>query len=113
MKNKCPIVVIDYGMGNIGSICNMYKYLGYQVDVTSDRSVISSAEKIILPGVGHFDKAIQNINRLGLYEIIRRKALVEKTYILGICLGMHIMCSASDEGSEPGLALVDAEVIAF
>jgi glutamine amidotransferase len=107
------ITIIDYGMGNLGSIANMIKRIGHKSEITNNISFINSAEKIILPGVGHFDKAMQNINSLGLLEIIRKKALKDKTPMLGICLGMQLMCKQSEEGKEQGLCLVDAEVKRF
>jgi imidazole glycerol-phosphate synthase subunit HisH len=107
------IVIIDYGMGNIGSICNMFKYLGSEVTISSDYDTIKSADKLVLPGVGKFDKAIQNINKLGLQELIQTKALKSKTPILGICLGMHLMCQGSEEGNLPGLSLIKAKVKKF
>lgn len=112
ITNK-KIVIIDYGMGNIGSICNMFKYLGTPVIVSSDTHIIETADKLVLPGVGHFDKAMQNINSLGIFDLIRNKALIKKIPILGICLGMQIMCKSSEEGILPGLSLVKAEVKKF
>ena len=107
------IVIINYGMGNIGSICNMFKYLGTPVVVSCDPQIIKSADKLVLPGVGHFDKAMQNINSLGIFNSIIDKALIHKTPILGICLGMQIMCKSSEEGVLPGLSLINAEVKKF
>jgi glutamine amidotransferase len=107
------IVIIDYKMGNIGSIANMIKRIGYQCEITSDTSIIQAAEKIILPGVGHFDKAMQNIASLGLKEIIINKALIDKTPMLGICLGMQIMGNQSEEGVEKGLGIIDADFKKF
>jgi len=107
------ITIINYGMGNLGSIANMIKRIGYSSEITSDISKIESAEKIILPGVGHFDKAMQNIVSLGLLDVIKKKALEDKTPILGICLGMQLMCKRSEEGRESGLELIDAEVKKF
>lgn len=107
------ITIIDYGMGNLGSIVNMIKRIGYSSEVTSDISKIASAEKIILPGVGHFDKAMQNISGLGLLDIIKKKALNDKTPMLGICLGMQLMCKSSEEGKEKGIGLIDADVKRF
>lgn len=112
ITNK-KIVIIDYGMGNIGSICNMFKYLGTPVIVSSNTHIIETADKLVLPGVGHFDKAMQNINSLGIFDLIRNKALIKKIPILGICLGMQIMCKSSEEGILPGLSLVKAEVKKF
>jgi glutamine amidotransferase len=107
------ITIIDYGMGNLGSIANMIKYIGYNSLITSDISEIESATKIILPGVGRFDKAMMNINSLGLLPVIKQKAIAQKTPMLGICLGMQLMCKNSDEGSEKGLGFIDAEVKRF
>lgn len=107
------ITIINYGMGNMGSIANMIKRIGIRSEITSDISKIDSAERIILPGVGNFDKAIQNINGLGVKEIITKKALHDRIPILGICLGMQIMCKKSEEGKEPGLGIIDAEVKKF
>lgn len=107
------IVVIDYGMGNIGSIVNMIKFVGAKSIITSDKKIIEKATKIILPGVGHFDRAMQNIQQLDLQEVITYKAIDEKIPFLGICLGMQLMCNRSGEGNLDGLKLVDAEVLHF
>jgi glutamine amidotransferase len=107
------ITIIDYGMGNLGSIANMLKRIGGQCRITSAHEEIEIAEKIILPGVGHFDKAMENIEKLKLFEIIRSKVLIDKTPILGICLGMQLMCKSSEEGTRRGLGLVDADVKRF
>ena len=107
------ITIINYGMGNLGSIENMLKRIGCSSEISSDIGKIEAAEKIILPGVGHFDKAMENIEKLGLKEVIRKKALVDKSPLLGICLGMQLMCKSSEEGSTPGLGLIDAEVKRF
>jgi glutamine amidotransferase len=66
-----------------------------------------------LPGVGHFDKAMENLEKLGLIETIKKKALKDKTPILGICLGMQLMCKSSEEGTRLGLGLIDANVKRF
>jgi imidazole glycerol-phosphate synthase subunit HisH len=100
-------------MGNLGSIVNMIKRIGYRCEITSEKAKIDLAEKIILPGVGHFDRAMQNIVTLGLMDVITKKALNDKTPMLGICLGMHLMCKRSEEGRESGLELIDAEVKRF
>ena len=93
------IVIVDYKMGNLGSISNIIKKIGHQSIITSDSSIISSADKIILPGVGHFEKAMQNLSDLNLIEVLTDKALNQQTPILGICLGMQLLTSFSEEGN--------------
>ncbi|MFC2138727.1 imidazole glycerol phosphate synthase subunit HisH [Bacteroidota bacterium] len=100
------IAIIDYGMGNLGSIFNMLKKIGSQSIITSDIELIRNANKIILPGVGSFDTAIKKIDELGLRNIILEIALDMKKPLLGICLGMQLLMQGSDEGSLPGLGLV-------
>ena len=100
-------------MGNIGSIQNMLKYLGVDSIVTSDKKEIVNADKLILPGVGHFKSAMDNINKLGIKEILSYKVLEEKKPILGICLGMQLMCSFSEEGGVKGLSYIDSLVKKF
>ena len=103
------ITVIDYGLGNMGSIRNMFKRLGVEVQITSDCDVIDKAEKILLPGVGAFDNAMTRINETNLRAALDRKALKDKVPILGICLGMQLMTRSSEEGNHPGLGWVAAQ----
>ena len=107
------IVIIDYGMGNVGSISNMLKFIGVDSFITSDLETIEKADKIILPGVGHFDRAMNNIIELNLVDILLKKALVDKVPFLGICLGMQLLCRHSEEGNRNGLGLINADVIEF
>lgn len=107
------IVIIDYGMGNVGSIINMIKYLGARATVSNEYGVIKSADKLVLPGVGHFDCAMDNITKHGLQDVIGEMALEMKKPFLGICLGMQLMCNSSEEGKCAGLKLVDADVKRF
>ena len=102
------VTIIDYGMGNLGSIANMIKHIGYKSKITSDITQIAAADKIILPGVGNFDRAMLNIRSMGLLSVIKEKAIKNRTPMLGICLGMQLMCNKSEEGSEIGLELIDA-----
>jgi glutamine amidotransferase len=107
------ITIIDYGMGNLGSIANMIKRIGYSSDITDNLGKIRNADKIILPGVGNFDKAMKNLADLKLIEVLKEKTLNNKTPILGICLGMQLMTNKSEESNEKGLGLIDAKVKRF
>jgi len=107
------IVIIDYNMGNVGSIYNMLKKLGYESRITSSLDEIKKANKIILPGVGSFDNGIMNLKKLGLLEILNYKVLQEKVPIIGICLGMQLMTKKSEEGKLEGLGWINGETIKF
>lgn len=107
------IAIIDYKMGNLGSIANMLKRIGENPVITNRMSDIANATKIILPGVGSFDNAITNLINLDLIDIIKFKALEEKVPTLGICLGMQLLSNKSEEGTLPGLSLINGEVIRF
>jgi glutamine amidotransferase len=100
-------------MGNIGSICNMLKYIGASHIVSSDYHQIEMCDKIVLPGVGHFDLAMQNLEQRDLVKPLQDLVLDRKMPILGVCLGMQLMCSASEEGDRNGLGYIDAQVRRF
>tara|TARA_B100001059_G_C17798713_1_gene564773 strand:+ start:604 stop:1212 length:609 start_codon:yes stop_codon:yes gene_type:complete len=102
------IKIVDYGMGNLGSIFNMFKRIGVTSMITSDLEEIKSAKKLLLPGVGSFDKAMEKINNSGIKEVLDQKVLVEKTPILGVCLGMQLLTNSSEEGKEKGLGYINA-----
>jgi glutamine amidotransferase len=102
------IVIIDYNLGNVNSIANMIKKIGYKCIITSNPHEISQADKIILPGVGAFDYGIQNLKKLNIYNIIIKKVIEEKTPILGICLGMQLLTKGSEEGNLEGLGCINA-----
>ena len=107
------IAVVDYGMGNLGSIHNMLSRLGAASIVTAKKDEIDAADKLVLPGVGAFDNAMENLRSLDLIAILHEKVIVKKTKILGICLGMQLMTQRSDEGTSAGLGWVDAETVRF
>lgn len=108
MKNN--ITIVDYGMGNIHSVYKKLHQLNCNVTVTNDSTQINAADKIILPGVGHFGKAMQNLQQLNLLDTLHENVLTKQKPILGICLGMQLMCSFSEEGNIDGLGWFDTQV---
>lgn len=107
------ITIVDYGMGNLGSVFNMFKKIGVASKITSDLEEIKSATKLLLPGVGSFDKAMQRINTSKIKEVLDHKVLIEQTPILGICLGMQLLTNSSEEGMEKGLGYINASAKKF
>ena len=107
------ITIIDYGMGNLGSVFNMFKKIGVVSKITSDLEDIKTATKLLLPGVGSFDKAMQRINDSGIKEVLDYKVLKEETPILGVCLGMQLLTNNSEEGIEKGLGYINASTKKF
>jgi imidazole glycerol-phosphate synthase subunit HisH len=107
------IIIVDYGMGNLGSVFNMFKKIGVDSKITSDLVEIKSAKKLLLPGVGSFDKAMERIVTSGIKEVLDQKVLVEETPILGICLGMQLLTNSSEEGIEKGLGYINASAKKF
>ena len=107
------IAIIDYGLGNAGSIKNMLKKLNTRSVITSKSSDIHNSKAIIIPGVGNFDQGVRNIEELTFFDDLNNIACIEKRPILGICLGMQLMTNKSEEGTSNGLGWIDAEVIRF
>ena len=107
------VTIIDYGMGNLGSIRNMFKRLGVDVEVTTAFSRIRAADKLVLPGVGAFGAAMREINGSGLREILDYKATQERIPILGICLGMQLLTRSSEEADVPGLGWIEGSAHRF
>ena len=107
------ITIVDYKIGNIGSIINMFKKIGVEAKLSSSKEDILSAKKLLLPGVGSFDKGMQNLEEMGLKDLLDEKVLGEKTPLLGICLGMQLLMSRSEEGTSKGLDWIEGEVKKF
>jgi glutamine amidotransferase len=107
------IVIVDYGMGNLHSVQKRIHKIGGKSIISSDPEVITNASKIILPGVGHFGKAMKNLKDQNIFQALNKAVLERKVPILGICLGMQIMAKHSEEGDSEGLGWINATVKKF
>jgi len=107
------IVIVDYQMGNVRSVLKAFERLEIDAVISSKIEDINSAEKLILPGVGHFKKGMENLYKLNLAPILKEKVLGQKTPILGICLGMQLFARESEEGDCAGLGWIDAKAVKF
>ena len=108
------IVIIDYGMGNLCSIQSAIRYLGADSIISCDLEIISKAEKLILPGVGSFKKAMENLSASNLVEVINAAVNKRQTPILGICLGMQLLgLSSMEDGFTEGFGFIDCPVERF
>tara|TARA_Y100001970_G_scaffold27492_1_gene33551 strand:- start:8886 stop:9500 length:615 start_codon:yes stop_codon:yes gene_type:complete len=107
------IVIIDYGMGNLGSVLKSIKRIESNVIISKNKDDILRADKLILPGVGNFSKGILNLKKYNYIEPLNKKVLKDKIPILGICLGMQLFSKFSDEGGSEGLGWIDAKVTKF
>jgi glutamine amidotransferase len=102
------ITIIDYGLGNLGSIYNMLRHIGIESQITSNLTEIGNADKLILPGVGAFDHGMKKLNDCTLKELLNYKIKEQFTPVLGICLGMQLLGNSSEEGQEEGLKWINA-----
>jgi glutamine amidotransferase len=106
-------VIIDYQMGNIHSVARKLKILGVDHEISNNPDSIKQADKLILPGVGHFGKAMRQLEVTNLIPILNDVVLNQKKPILGICLGMQLMAKFSEEGNVNGLGWIDGQVTRF
>ncbi len=104
------IGIIDYRINNIRSVINAVKFLGLDFDVVTNAEKLNRYKMLILPGVGAFDSGVEALQKNGIYDGLKNLDLTQ-TKLFGICLGMQLLCNASEEGSLPGLGLVPGNVI--
>ncbi len=107
------IAIVDYGLGNILAFANMFKRLNIDARVASSVDALAGADKIILPGVGAFDHAMERLQAYGMRDVLDELVLEKQVPVLGICVGMQILAKCSDEGKLPGLGWINGRVRAF
>jgi len=109
-----PITIVDYGMGNLRSVRNAISFLGFESTVTSDPAAVRTSAKLVLPGVGSFRRAMENIRGRGLHDALREAVVERGTPVLGICLGMKLLGGyGHEDGGAPGLGWIPGEVVPF
>ena len=107
------ITIIDYGLGNVLAFVNVYNRLNIPVAVAKSASDLANATKLILPGVGSFDHAMQQLDQSGMRQPVEQLVLQNAMPVLGICVGMQMLAKCSDEGVLPGLGWIDGKVKKF
>lgn len=107
------ITIIDYGVGNINAFVNVYKRLNIPTRIAKEAGDLIDVEKLILPGVGHFDHAMTQLINSGMLNKLNDLVLVQKKPVIGICVGMQMMANSSEEGTFDGLKWIDASVKKF
>ena len=107
------IAIVDYGLGNLGSITNMLKKIGVPAVVSGDPTVLANADKLILPGVGAFDQGMRNLAERGLLPLLHARVQQDRIPVLGVCLGMQLLTRRSEEGQSAGLGWLEAETVRF
>jgi glutamine amidotransferase len=106
-------VIVDYGVGNLASIRNMFKKVNAEAIISSAEDIIRSATRLILPGVGAFDTCAGKLQQSGLVQVLNQKVLEDKTPVLGVCVGMQLLTDGSEEGELPGLGWIRGRVVKF
>src|SRR5436853_4173961 len=107
------IIIVDYGVGNLASIRNMFKKIGTDAMISSKKEDILAADKLILPGVGAFDTCAAKLQESGLLEVLEEKVIKQKIPVLGVCVGMQLLTEGSEEGKLPGLGWIKGRIIKF
>lgn len=106
------IVIVDYDMGNVGSILNMLRKIGAPATISADPDRIRAATKLILPGVGAFDTGMTNLEHSGIRALLEEQVM-RKVPVLGVCLGMELLMEGSEEGACPGLGWIRGRNVRF
>lgn len=104
------ITIVDYGVGNTGALLNMFDYLGFDAEAVSTPEAVAQASKLVLPGVGAFDKAMTTLRERRLVDALDEAVLQRHVPVLGVCLGMQLLARRSEEGVERGLGWIAADV---
>jgi glutamine amidotransferase len=107
------VAIIDYDLGNLRSVQKAFERLGHKVIISRDAEILNCADKLVLPGVGHFSEGMTKLKKYGLVEQLNHLVLHKRVPILGICLGMQLMTKFSEEGMNHGLGWVDAQTLLF
>jgi len=107
------VTIVDYGMGNLHSVLKKFRRIGATPLVSSSPGDVATAAKLILPGVGHFGEAMRRLEGSGLRASLEEAVMVRRVPILGICLGMQLFATRSEEGASKGLGWIDADVVRF
>ncbi len=107
------VAIVDCGIGNIRSVQRMFEAIGADASVVSNPEDAASCSRLVLPGVGAFDAGMNAIHERGWFLMLNHLAFERKVPLLGICLGMQLLCRRSDEGVLPGLGWIEADVVSF
>lgn len=107
------VVIVDCGIGNIRSVQRMFEAVGGNAEVVTDPDSAFSCKRLVLPGVGAFDAGMRALQENGWLDVLNHIALERRVPVLGICLGMQLLCRRSEEGTLPGLGWIDADVVVF
>jgi glutamine amidotransferase len=107
------VTIVDYGVGNLTSVLNMFKRIGVEADIASDPKVIQRASKLLLPGVGAFDTCAKKLFESGLMDLLHKMVLEDHIPVLGVCVGMQLLFENSEEGNLKGLGWIKGKVVKF